>query len=793
MRDRSSYADGRFRTNNLGRSSHRANPHASFLKGVLSEAMRGKRRFEREAIQKRNSVAPDSRRKTQCQDEQVCAISSKDKEKIKAHIVPNFSSMRSESVAAEESRGIKHYYLMSTLTSVLAELQSALPEWRSQMYFKSSLIALSHAMEDRVLAGSESPLVIATFQRERFYRQEAHRYHRIAQKSDRVYVLSAPEAEFKNNSGAYETIAFDSKDALSQEWHLIVIGRQYANCLICRERSVSPQESPGSAMDSSRRFEGIWTFDPEVSYKAAEILLERILIYRPELTDKIAETKSLYLYSPQSCDLNAPLQYTSPIINPDPFVQRLVTYLQASQYKLLKAYRSMEAQEQKERLIHAMTVAIRRSLDPEEILEVAVEKLGEALGACRCLIYRCREGDRAATIDCEFLGANVRSLRGQTWPLENNPLFQDVLTSRESVLVEDTAGDPRLIGTADKALKTLIQKFAIASWLLVPVFYKNQLQGMVELHHCGSVQGEWMREEAGLVEAIATQVGVALIQAEAYANLEDLNQQLEALDRTRSNLVAITGHELRTPLSTIQICLESLASEPDMPGELRQVMLNTALEDAERMRKLIQDFLTLSQLESGRVQWHPEAISLQECISLSLSNTLARKDIDELPQIIIPISGTFPLVEADGEWLVEVLAKLLDNACKFTPASGQVSVEIAVLDKRSLKVTVADTGRGIEPSRLETIFDRFYQEEGALQRTTGGTGLGLAICRQIIKYWGGEIWAESAGKDKGSQFHFTLPTVEGKKKTSSKAAQNKQSRQSTKSSKRKSARKKPTS
>jgi signal transduction histidine kinase len=77
-----------------------------------------------------------------------------------------------------------------------------------------------------------------------------------------------------------------------------------------------------------------------------------------------------------------------------------------------------------------------------------------------------------------------------------------------------------------------------------------------------------------------------------------------------------------------------------------------------------------------------------------------------------------------------------------------------------MEVTVADTGRGIEPNRLEVVFDRFYQEEGALRRTAGGTGLGLAICRQIITRLGGQIWAESAGKDQGSKFHITLPTVQ---------------------------------
>jgi signal transduction histidine kinase len=77
-----------------------------------------------------------------------------------------------------------------------------------------------------------------------------------------------------------------------------------------------------------------------------------------------------------------------------------------------------------------------------------------------------------------------------------------------------------------------------------------------------------------------------------------------------------------------------------------------------------------------------------------------------------------------------------------------------------LEVTVTDTGRGIEPNRLEAVFDRFYQEEGSLRRTVGGTGLGLAISKQIVRGWGGKIWADSAGKNQGSVFHFTIPFVD---------------------------------
>ena len=122
-----------------------------------------------------------------------------------------------------------------------------------------------------------------------------------------------------------------------------------------------------------------------------------------------------------------------------------------------------------------------------------------------------------------------------------------------------------------------------------------------------------------------------------------------------------------------------------------------------------------------------------------------------------------PLVRVDGEWLVEVLAKLLDNACKFTTATeGRIAIEINAArrsNSSAVTVSVVDTGRGIEPNALDRIFDRFYQEEGALQRTRNGTGLGLAICRQVVERWGGRIWAESDGRDTGTRISFTVPSA----------------------------------
>jgi DICT domain-containing protein/signal transduction histidine kinase len=660
-------------------------------------------------------------------------------------------------------------------TSLLDDLAEALStQVHPHIYFKSSLTALSHAMEDQVLAGTDKPLVIASFQRERFYNQEAHRYARIADRSDQVYVLAAPETEFRNRSQQYETVAFDAQDGLAKEWHLVVLGKGYASCLICRERMGEEENRGVLHVDQGRRFEGIWTFDRQIVSKSAELLLQRILAYRPELASKIG--KALAKLNRET------VKGFKPSVA-DPFAERLVTYLQAGQYKLSKAYRSIATQERKERLENSMTAAIRQSLNPEEVLQVGVQELGQVLKPSRCLIYRAKATDHLVKLSHEFLATpsqgsaqaddriddqSIPSLLGMSWTLSSNPFFQQIVETQAFVFIPDLGRHLIDLNLEPEGLRTLRKLSTIgkiSSWLLVPVIHQSRLLGVIELHYC---QPNLLNEsELDLVNAIANQIGIALMQAESFANLEDLNQQLEALERTRSNLIAITGHELRTPLSTIQVCLESLATEPDMPPELQQVMLNSALEDAHRMRKLIQDFLTLSRLESGRVEWRVEPQPLQECIDLALSSLQSRFGA-RLPHLETEVPDILPLVRVDGEWLVEALSKLLDNACKFTDPAGSIRIRAVRSDDQEtrqgrqhmLEVIVSDTGRGIEESSLETVFERFYQEEGSLRRSVGGTGLGLAICRQIVNGWGGRIWAESGGKNKGSQFHFTIPIVE---------------------------------
>ncbi|MGD1861336.1 MAG: DICT sensory domain-containing protein [Leptolyngbyaceae cyanobacterium] len=644
--------------------------------------------------------------------------------------------------------------------SVVESLLQAIPQLRSKFFFKTSLTALSHAMEDQVLAGIEQPLVIASFQQERFYQQEANRYQRIAEITDQVYVLSAAGTSFAAAADLYTTLTFEASDALSQEWHLVVIGAKYSACLICRERhsaiaAATPPDSP--VFDQTRRFEGIWTQESIVCHRAANLLLDRIAGYQPALQPKIQAARKRYLLLSATTD-DVPVGPGA-----DPFIQRLVTYLQAGQYKLSKAYREITIKERRERLINSITSAIRRSLDPEELFQITADELGAALNNCRCIIYRCPSDVADIEIHHEFRPPQMPSLMRVPWPIADNPLLEHIKREQEMIVVPDTHQPPATLATAIDAVNYLLEEWCIRSWALVPLVHQQRLLGMIELHHYEDQPYQWSEDDLALVEAVAAQLSVAVIQADAYANLQELNQQLAALERTRSNLIAITGHELRTPLSTIQVCLESLATEPDMPEPLRQTMLTSALDDAERMRKLVQDFLTLSRLESGRIEWNLEALSVSECVDLALSSVQARQSEQTAGvAIAVELPSRLPMVRADGEWVVEVIVKLMDNACKFTDPDDTINISARQIDEDMVQMTIADSGRGIEPYRLEAIFDRFYQEEGALRRTAGGTGLGLAMCRQIIEGLGGRIWANSAGKAQGSQFHFTLPVAEGR-------------------------------
>lgn len=623
---------------------------------------------------------------------------------------------------------------MTHSTSLLHNLLQSLPTMKSQIYYKNTLTALSHAMEDLVLAGDDRPLVIANFQQERFYRQETRRYHRIAEKTEQVYILAMPETDFASESEPYATIGLDATDELAQEWHLIIISQAYSACLVCRENLNVTVEV---GLDAARQFQGFWTFDPIVSRHAAQAMLEQIVRYRPDLTNQVEQARSHYglasrdevASSPASSSLVQPTTRDGLPLDVRLFCDRLVTYLQANQYKQVKSYRRMMAQAEQEKLINVITGKIRQSLKPEDVVAVAVSEISQVFPHCSCEMSRLPDFSRLAAY----------------------PAFRSLLEDGKIVSIAEVSQDSGL--QSDPEFQQQMLDENIRACLLVPIFYQQQCLAILELRH--HHPRFWSQDDRNFLSAIATQLGWGLKQAEAYVNLAVMNEQLASIEQMQRNLIAIVGHELRTPLSTIQVCLESLATEVDMPIEAQQVMLEIALSDSERLRKLVQDFLLLSQLESGQISGQMEPIAIPDLISLAIGNLKPNTAIQK-PMVSVNIPNEIPIIISDGELILQLLIKLLSNALNFTPKTGSVQVNVREVEDQ-IEIQVTDTGCGIEPRRLTSIFDRFYQEENFLQRSVGGAGLGLAICQQLVRCLGGRLWAASEGKGAGSQFFVRLP------------------------------------
>jgi signal transduction histidine kinase len=232
-----------------------------------------------------------------------------------------------------------------------------------------------------------------------------------------------------------------------------------------------------------------------------------------------------------------------------------------------------------------------------------------------------------------------------------------------------------------------------------------------------------------------------------------MSTELEGLELLRRELVANVSHELKTPISALRAHLENLLDGVEQPDpETLQIML----VQSERLGRLVDQLLDLSRLESGDVPLEREPVELAPLVSQVFSEIqVARPDpgvtlADELP-------GDLPSVFADRERVHQVLFNLLDNAVRFTPLGGRVTVT-ASSHNGSVDVVVADTGPGISSEHLPRVFERFYRVDQSRSRDDGGTGIGLAIARSVVEAHGGRIWADSE-PGRGSAFTFELPVA----------------------------------
>jgi len=218
-------------------------------------------------------------------------------------------------------------------------------------------------------------------------------------------------------------------------------------------------------------------------------------------------------------------------------------------------------------------------------------------------------------------------------------------------------------------------------------------------------------------------------------------------------LIGDVSHELRTPLSTLSGYMEGLMAGVIEPSEETWAIL---YEEAERMRRIVDDLRQLSSAEAGQLDLKMASISPEEIVRAATGRMLPLYS-EKGVELKSALSENLPAVSADSDRVVQVLTNLLGNALRHTPA-GRVTVEAGTRDSGVI-FRVRDTGDGIPPEHLPHVFERFYRAEKSRSREGGGSGLGLAISRALIETMGGSITVESAGAGKGATFSFTLPVA----------------------------------
>ncbi|MCP4540912.1 MAG: HAMP domain-containing protein [Chloroflexi bacterium] len=268
-----------------------------------------------------------------------------------------------------------------------------------------------------------------------------------------------------------------------------------------------------------------------------------------------------------------------------------------------------------------------------------------------------------------------------------------------------------------------------------------------------------------LVEAAGRVAGGDLSQRISVTSQDELGEmatafntmaaELERQQDLRHRAMADIAHELRTPLSVLQIELESIEDGLTTPTPEVVTGLQT---DVAHIHRLVEDLRTLSLADAGELQLEADPVEMGDLIRGVVNRVrgVARSQNitleTQLPDAALPVTG-------DDQRLAQVLLNLLSNALQHTPPDGQITVTAQQI-KDKVHVTVQDTGEGIPAQDLPHIFERFYRADRARSRDTGGSGLGLSITRSLVEAHGGRIWAHSAEGD-GSAFTFALPLVVG--------------------------------
>ena len=422
--------------------------------------------------------------------------------------------------------------------------------------------------------------------------------------------------------------------------------------------------------------------------------------------------------------------------------------------------------------LNQTSVAITSTLDQDRLMSLVLQLLMDNLGFVRMLLmlYDSERGvaylGRVAGVSREI----EQAARQVTLPVrDDDSIYAQLLIHGKPVLAPNLADMAHRMEPAEVAL---LEQVGVRSFVSAPLRSQQRMLGYLSGDR-GALP--CTQEDADLLMTVASHVSVAIDNARAYSELENLteslegrvserthelqtaNERLQDHDRRRSKFVSVASHELRTPMTSIKGFVENMLD--GLTGQLterQQHYLQRVKHNVERLTRIINQLLDWSRIDVGRIELKPEPLRMCDFVRdvvESFQNMSAEKAIT----LQVAACEEFPLIRADRDKLEQILWNLVGNAIKFTPQGGRVVVEFLLREDGFVQISIVDTGCGIAPHEVPKVFNEFSKVESSLPSSQGAQ-LGLFITKSLVKLHGGQIWAESQ-LGVGSRFCFTIPCV----------------------------------
>nr|WP_321498424.1 ATP-binding protein [uncultured Methanolobus sp.] len=399
---------------------------------------------------------------------------------------------------------------------------------------------------------------------------------------------------------------------------------------------------------------------------------------------------------------------------------------------------------------------------PEDLDDVIVDSLGKTgtlCGASRAYLFRFNDENTTMSNTHEWCIGSVECQKEnlQDLPLDMFPWWMAKIEKGEIIHIKEVAKMP----PEASAEKEILEMQDITSLLVLPVYVNRNVNGFIGLDNVNAT-GKWSMEDVTVLGAVANIIGSAIGQKEAQDKLNERNRKLiRAYDELKSmeimkyEFISNLSHELKTPLNSILGYSELLVDEQLGPLNHKQRKSGIAIyNSSKKLGTLIDSLLYMASVLAGKTCYQFDPIQMENVID----NALNHHEFEATKRKITlkkKITGTLPIIYGDVYFLPQLMYKLIDNALKFTPENGKVTIT-GIKEDNGIHIEIKDTGIGIAADKLEKIFDPFYQIDGSSTRRYGGNGLGLHIAKKVVDAHKGRIWIEST-VGKGASVNIFLP------------------------------------